>query len=208
MHSWQQDCQDRLATLTEGKLPNAFKHMQRQHLLSHHKYLTIDVWMKGFVDQLLTLTHTQWLCRNLTKHHKTMGTKALAVREEIQKEGEEQLHMGFSELPRDSRCLLEIAPDNLFGVRTADQQYWLNAARAARTACSRQRPTISAGKTNSWNDILKMPECKTKIKELPQQPAPARRPAADRDNLREGSTKRRKDREGNPPEQIIHSQQE
>eukprot|EP00985_Skeletonema_marinoi_P011466 scaffold5463_cov155-Skeletonema_marinoi.AAC.7 len=95
---------------TEGKLPNALKHMQRQHLLSHHKYLTIDVWMKGFIDQLLTLTHTQWLCRNLTKHHKTMGTKALTAREEIQKEVEELLRMGFSELPPDSRCLLEIAP--------------------------------------------------------------------------------------------------
>jgi sentrin-specific protease 1 len=176
---------------TEGKLPTAFRDMQRQHLLSHHKYLTIDVWMKGFIDQLLTLTHTQWLCRNLTKHHKTMGTKALATREEIQKEVEEQLRMGFSDLPSYARCLLEISPDNLFGLRTADQQYWLNAVRAARTAAE-SALQISEGKTNSWNDILKMPEFKTRIQELPQLPTNPERPAADRTNPRESSTKRRK----------------
>ena len=91
-------------------------------------------------------------------------------------------------------------------MRTADQQYWLNAARDARTAAD-SALQISAGKTNSWNDILKMPEYKTKLKELPQQPAPVGRPAADRDNSREGSTKRWKDRECNLPEQIIHIQQ-
>ncbi|KAK1748959.1 hypothetical protein QTG54_000898 [Skeletonema marinoi] len=137
---------------TEGKLPTAFRDMQRQHLLSHHKYLTIDVWMKGFIDQLLTLTHTQWLCRNLTKHHKTMGTKALATREEIQKEVEEQLRMGFSDLPSYARCLLEISPDNLFGLRTADQQYWLNAVRAARTAAESALQISEASESSTATD--------------------------------------------------------
>eukprot|EP00985_Skeletonema_marinoi_P032245 scaffold39082_cov150-Skeletonema_marinoi.AAC.2 len=45
--SWQQD---RMATLHGGNLPIAFKLIQQQHLLSHHKYLTIDVWMKGLID--------------------------------------------------------------------------------------------------------------------------------------------------------------
>ena len=99
--------------------------------------------------------------------------------------------MGFSDLPSYARCLLEISPDNLFGLRTADQQYWLNAVRAARTAAE-SALQISEGKTNSWNDILKMPEFKTKIQELPQLPTNPERPAADRTNPRESSTKRRK----------------
>lgn len=66
-----------------------------------------------FGDKLLTLTHTQWLCRNLTKHHKTKGAKALAAKAEIRKEIELQLDMGADGLQEHSRCLLEISPEDL-----------------------------------------------------------------------------------------------
>jgi hypothetical protein len=144
---------------TEGKLPLSLKLLQHQHLLSQHTQITIDIWMKGLIDQLLTLTHTQWICRNLTKHHKTMGTKALTARDEIQKEVEKQLSTGFSDLPSTSRCLLEISPEQLFGMGTSEKQYWLNAAEAARTSANNALH-ISEGQSNSWVEIMKTPTYK------------------------------------------------
>eukprot|EP00985_Skeletonema_marinoi_P030013 scaffold30072_cov88-Skeletonema_marinoi.AAC.1 len=87
------------------------------------------------------------------------------------------------------------------------QKYRLNAVRAARTAAE-SALQLSEGKTNSWNDILKMPEFKTKIQGLPQLPTIQRGlqptvPIRERVSLREG-----KYPEGNLPGQILRSQQE
>ena len=152
---------------TEGKLPLSLKLLQHQNLLSQHTQITIDIWMKGLIDQLLTLTHTQWICRNLTKHHKTMGTKALTARDEIQKEVEKQLSMGFSDLPSTSRCLLEISPEQLFGMGTSEKQYWLNAAEAARTAANNALH-ISEGQSNSWLEVIKTPTYKARAEQRQQ----------------------------------------
>ena len=93
----------------EGKVSKEFLQMQKEHLLKTQSFLTIDSWTRGFLDKLLSLTqHTQWICRNLTKHHRTHGTKALASREEILKEIEHQLNLGSDGLSSDARCLLEL----------------------------------------------------------------------------------------------------
>lgn len=122
--------------VTEGKLSMALRSMQADYLRQSHTDVTIDNWMRGLIDQLLTLSHTQWLCRNLTKHHRTKGAKALATKEDIRKEIELQLDMGADSLPAESRCLLEISPHELFGMDTSKQQYWLNAVVAARSAAA------------------------------------------------------------------------
>jgi hypothetical protein len=122
--------------VTEGKLSFALRSMQENYLRHLHTDITIDSWMRGLIDQLLTLSHSQWLCRNLTKHHHTKGAKALDAKEEIRKEIELQLDMGADGLPDESRCLLEICPEDLFGMDTTRQQYWLNAAVAARSSAS------------------------------------------------------------------------
>ena len=72
--------------------------------------------------------------RNLTKHHRTQGTKALASREEYLEEIEHPLNLGSDGLPSDARCLLEIPTDELYGKPTSELQYWLNAAMASRQA--------------------------------------------------------------------------
>ena len=43
--------------------------------------LTINTWMKGFIGQLLDLIHSQWIFRNITKHHHTNGIIKLEARE-------------------------------------------------------------------------------------------------------------------------------
>jgi hypothetical protein len=96
-----------------------------------------------------------------------MGTKALTARDEIQKEVEKQLSMGFSDLPSTSQCLLEISPEQLFEMGTSEKQYWLNAAEAARTAANNALH-ISKAQSNSWVEIMKTPTYKARAEQCQQ----------------------------------------
>ena len=64
---------------TEGKLSVEFRRIQSEYLAGHSTRLTVDSWLKGFVGKLLELTHSQWIYRCITKHHKTKGTKVFSV---------------------------------------------------------------------------------------------------------------------------------
>ncbi len=102
------------------KVSNEFLQMRQKRLLQTQSLLSIESWTGGFLDKLITLTHSQWICRNLTKNHQTKGTKALASREEILKEIEHQLSLGSDGLSPEARYLLEIPTDVLFGKPTSE----------------------------------------------------------------------------------------
>jgi hypothetical protein len=65
---------------------------------------------------LFATSHEQWICRNLCKHHRTQGAKALVARDDVHLEIECQLELGADDLPDHSRCLLEICPEQLYGM--------------------------------------------------------------------------------------------
>ena len=145
--------------VTEGKVSIALREMQADYLRRTRTQMKIDRWMKGFLDKLLTLSHTQWLCRNLTKHHKTKGAKALAAEADIRREIEH------------SRCLLEISTDELFRMSTVKQQYWLNAAVAARAAAAEASTHLDDPPSRPL--VLKHPLQNKTSKHLPQKPKAA-----------------------------------
>ena len=87
--------------------------------------------MKGFVSQLLSITHAQWIFRCITKHHHTNGTNALKSRQEVLTKIEQQLDKGLEGLPPKDQWLLEINPDKLQEKALPQQQYWLLAFDAA-----------------------------------------------------------------------------
>ena len=64
--------------------------------------------MKGFVSQLLGITHAQWIFCCITKHHHTNGTNALKSRKEVLTNIELQLDKGLEGLPPEDQWLLEI----------------------------------------------------------------------------------------------------
>ena len=68
---------------TEGKIPRPLRDLQSNYLAHCPTMLTIDVWMRRFIGQLLELTHSQWIFRNITKHHHTNGTIKLETREDV-----------------------------------------------------------------------------------------------------------------------------
>ncbi len=57
-------------------------------------------------------------------------------------------------MPPECTWLLEIAPDALYSRRLEEQQQWLDAVVAARTAGERATQ-VSGGTTSSWNAIIK-----------------------------------------------------
>ena len=56
---------------TEGKVTKVFRRVQESYLASADTNLSADSWMKGFVGKLLAMTHSQWIFRCISKHHRT-----------------------------------------------------------------------------------------------------------------------------------------
>jgi len=98
---------------TEGKVPLLLRELQDNYLSACPTHLTINVWMRGFITQLLQLTHSQWIYRNISKHHKTNGTLQLAARADVIREIDRQLDTGIGSLPEECKCLLEIPEEDL-----------------------------------------------------------------------------------------------
>jgi hypothetical protein len=63
--------------------------------------ITIEGWMKGLIGKLVSMTHAQWIYRNISKHHHDHehGTKHLESREMILMKIEKMLEMGMQDLP-------------------------------------------------------------------------------------------------------------
>ena len=88
---------------TEGKLSKSFRVIQQDHLEQQYTSVTVDSWLKGFVSKLLAMTHSQWLFRCITKHHRTKGTLVLARKEDLLREIECQLDMGVDAIADEDR---------------------------------------------------------------------------------------------------------
>ena len=67
----------------EGKITESMRNLQELWLLSEPACLTIDAWMRGLIEKLLTLTHSQWIFRNITKHHHTNRTIKLEAKQDV-----------------------------------------------------------------------------------------------------------------------------
>ena len=63
---------------TEGNLSKSFRVIQQEHLRQQERRVTVDSWLKSFLSKLLAMTHSQWLFRCITKHHRIKGTLVLA----------------------------------------------------------------------------------------------------------------------------------
>ena len=70
--------------------------------------------MRGLIEKLLALTHSQWIFRNITKHHHTNGTIKLEAKQDVMKETERQLVLGLCNLPPENRFLIKIDTSELY----------------------------------------------------------------------------------------------
>ena len=57
----------------EGKITKHFQIVQARYLPRCPTMLNASDWAKRFIDQLIHITHSQWIYRNISKHHATQG---------------------------------------------------------------------------------------------------------------------------------------
>jgi hypothetical protein len=96
-------------------------------------------WMKRLVEHLIPISHSQWLFRNFTLHHKTKGYLRANAEADIKREVSALLHTRPSEIPLNCQYLLEIEHRPGRASSHKFQCYWVWSMKAAWVAIDRER---------------------------------------------------------------------
>jgi len=121
----------------EGRISRRFYSIQHFHLAISSissSYLNGEDWTKKFISELLHITHSQWVYRNLILHDRQRGYLRLQEREAVQSEIERLMDTSPDEIPTESKFLLEFDYDRLQSSNVEQQQYWVLAMKSARRA--------------------------------------------------------------------------
>ncbi len=115
----------------EGPISKEFGLLQRAHISLSETHLSIHMWTRKFILQILHITHSQWLFRNFTLHDLSAGL--LRTNDKLQTAA---LISGLmltrpSQLPPESQFLLEFDMDRLLKSDRDTQHYWIAAVEAA-----------------------------------------------------------------------------
>lgn len=76
------------------------------------------------ISRLLHISHSQWIYRNITLHHNHYGAMALQERTWMLREIDRYMELEPSEVPEESRFLLEINFQQLQGGPSEEQNYY------------------------------------------------------------------------------------
>ena len=85
----------------EGKVSKEIAAIQDAHCATSPCRMNGSDWMKHFISHLLHLSHSQWICRNITLHDKVRGTLFLRKREDVLKELDSLIETDPEELPAE-----------------------------------------------------------------------------------------------------------
>ena len=133
----------------EGMVSTHLVELQRDYLGCIGSRRCALKWISGLITQLLQVTHSQWLYRNVVVHDNTTGTLIAKYKEELLKEIDRQKAMGPDELLQEDRYLLEINHDDWESSNGEREEYWLLAILAARRACSLSRQSAAAQQSSN-----------------------------------------------------------
>ncbi len=78
----------------EGMVSAKLIDIQKDYFVGRGTSWKLEKWTTGLVVRLLEVTHGQWLYRNVVVHDATSGQLALARKEDIVKQIEDQLEQG------------------------------------------------------------------------------------------------------------------
>ncbi len=69
------ESQDKIGwrNFTEGYISSHFYNIQWFHLSMSNNFLTGSDWTKQFISKLLQITHSQWICHNISLHDRRQG---------------------------------------------------------------------------------------------------------------------------------------
>lgn len=116
-----------------GRIPTSMTTLQDNYCtaFSLPNGATGSTWAKSFIYQLLQISHSQWLYRNFTLHHRTRGYLATKARLEILEKIADLADVRSTDIPEESAFLLEIDFRGLVVSTVNRQQYWVAAMQAA-----------------------------------------------------------------------------
>ena len=115
----------------EGRLLSYYVDIQRSYLATQKTYLTAEGWGKGIIEQLLRITHKQWLLRNSLMHHKCADGRTMAEKRSIANRVKDLLWIDPEDLHEDDRPLLYEDPEELGASSSTNQAYWVACVEAA-----------------------------------------------------------------------------
>ncbi len=95
-------------------------------------------WMTQLTQQLLDISHAQWLYRNFTLHHYTKGYLRQRSERDIKQEVEILVNTKPTDIPKDSHYLLDISFKPTTSISAMDDSYWVLAMKAAKNYLQRQ----------------------------------------------------------------------
>eukprot|EP00956_Cyclotella_meneghiniana_P022163 scaffold41439_cov51-Cyclotella_meneghiniana.AAC.1 len=121
-----------------GIITSTLRPLQHCHLLGSSSLLTVDDWLTQLINKLLHITHGQWIYRNISKHHATLGMIRKTERRAMLLEIDRLAQLTPKDVPDDSKFLLEIDFSTLRYADTSTQNYWVHAVKAAVVAGSRR----------------------------------------------------------------------
>eukprot|EP00956_Cyclotella_meneghiniana_P027633 scaffold62402_cov42-Cyclotella_meneghiniana.AAC.1 len=122
-----------------GQITTSLRPLQHSHLLSSPSLLTVDDWLTNLINKLLHITHGQWIYRNISKHHATLGFIRKTERRNMLLEIDRLAQLTQEDVPEDSKFLLEIDFSSLRYADTCTQNYWVHAVKAAVVAGNMRR---------------------------------------------------------------------
>jgi hypothetical protein len=90
-----------------GMVSKQIAEIQSACLLCSNSLQPASLWIAGLINQLLQVTHAQWIYRYLLVHDRNTGTLISAQKEDLLKEIEHQLALGPNGLMEEDKFLLE-----------------------------------------------------------------------------------------------------
>jgi hypothetical protein len=100
----------------------------------------IKTWATKFIQQILHITHQQWLFRNARVHIRLLEGKTTDEHNEIMTQVLEKLSTPADELLPQHRHLVEVDFTRLGEGTTLDRQYWLATLDSAIRAAGHTSP--------------------------------------------------------------------
>jgi hypothetical protein len=117
-----------------GKISKQFYHNQQAYLAGSPSPLNGRDWVKSFISELLAISHTQWIFRNITLHDKRQGFVAVTRKKELIAEIEKLHSTPIDDIPTESKFLLDCNLDELKAANNDYQEHWIEAILVARRA--------------------------------------------------------------------------
>jgi hypothetical protein len=127
-----------------GKVSTKTWKLQGPHCILAGTNINGHDWMKHFIQRLVEISHAQWLYRNFTLHHYAKGYLHQRTVHKISRDVELLVGTRSSDIPRESRYLLEIPQQPLHSLLPVHKAYWVLAAKAAKTSFTRNEADLTS----------------------------------------------------------------